>query len=75
MTLSQNIQGLIDVECAKANTHGVILRISSGDGRVDFKGSAGVATPDTRFPIASITKMFTAALVMQLVDEGRMRCP
>ena len=72
MTLSQSIQTLIDAECAKANTHGVILRVSSGDGRVDFKGCAGVATPDTRFPIASITKMFTAALVMQLVDEGRI---
>lgn len=72
MTLSQKIQALIDAECAKANTHGVILRVSSGDGRLDFKGSAGVATSDTRFPIASITKMFTAALVMQLVDEARI---
>ncbi len=72
MTLLQKIQALIDAECAKANTHGVIVRIFSGDGRVDFKGSAGVAAPDTRFPIASITKMFTAALIMQLVDEGRI---
>jgi len=72
MTLSQKIQALIDAECAKANTHGVILRVSSGDGCVDFKGSAGVAASDTRFPIASITKMFTAALVMQLVDAGRV---
>lgn len=72
MTLSQNIQALLDAECAKANTDGVILRVFSRDGRVDSKGSAGVATPDTRFPIASITKMFTAALIMQLVDEGRV---
>lgn len=72
MTLSQKIQALVDAESAKANTHGVILRVSSGDGRVDYKGSAGVATPDTRFPIASITKMFTAALIMQLADEGRI---
>lgn len=72
MTLSQKIQALVDAESAKANTHGVILRVSSGDGRVDYKGSAGVATNDTRFPIASITKMFTAALIMQLADEGRI---
>lgn len=73
MTLSQKIQALVDAESAKANTHGVILRVSSGDVRVDFKGSAGEATPDTRFPIASITKMFTAALIMQLFDEGRIK--
>lgn len=72
MTLSQKIQALVDAESAKANTHGVILRVFSGDGRVDYKGSAGVATPDTQFPIASITKMFTAALVMQLIDKGRI---
>ena len=72
MTLSQSLQALIDKECAKANTHAVILRASAGDGRVDFKGSSGAAQPDTRFPIASITKMFTAALIMQLTDEGRL---
>lgn len=72
MTLSQDLQALIDAECVKTNTHGVILRVSSGDGQIDFKGSAGAATPDTRFPIASITKMFTAALIMQFVEEGRI---
>ena len=31
------------------------------------------ATPQTRFRIASVTKMFTAVAVMQLVDAGRVR--
>lgn len=72
MTLSHALQSLIDGEAAKAHTHAVILRVHSGDGSVDFSGSAGAATPDSRFPIASITKMFTAALIMQLVDEGQI---
>ncbi len=72
MTLSQKLQALIDAERARPKTHGVILRVSSGDGRLDFKGSAGAAAPDTRFAIASITKMFTAVLIMQLADEGRL---
>lgn len=69
MSLDQTLQTLIDAECAKKNTHAVILRVQSGDGQVDFKGSAGAAAPDTRFPIASIAKMFTATLLMQLVTE------
>ncbi|GAB5449564.1 serine hydrolase domain-containing protein [Gymnodinialimonas sp.] len=73
MTLSQSLQALIDREAGKSNTHGIILRVVSGDGQVDFKGSAGAAVPDTRFPIASITKMYTAALIMQLVDEGQVK--
>ena len=72
MTLAQNLQSLIDAESAKAHSHGVILRVASTDGQVDFKGSAGAATPDTLFPIASLTKMFTATMIMQLVDEGRL---
>lgn len=72
MPLSQNLQALINAEAGKPHTHGVILRVVSGDGQVDFKGSGGDAGPDTRFPIASITKMYTAALVMQLVDEGHL---
>lgn len=72
MTLSNRLQSLIDVECAKANTHAILPRVQSGDGEVNFTGAAGAATPDTRFPIASITKMYTAALILQLVDEGEI---
>lgn len=72
MTFAQNLQNLIDTECAKAHSHGMILRVLSGDGQVDFKGSAGAATPDTQFPIASLTKMFTATMILQLVHEGRL---
>lgn len=48
------------------------------DGRVVFKKGFGLANrewgipnePDTKFRIGSITKQFTAALILQLVDEG-----
>ena len=72
MTLTEDQQNLIDGECAKAQTHSVILRVQSGDGGVDFRGSAGAATPDTRFLIASISKMFTATLILQLADSGEI---
>ncbi len=35
-------------------------------------GSGADATPDTPFVIGSITKTFVGALVLQLVDEGRL---
>ncbi|HHB81019.1 MAG TPA: class A beta-lactamase-related serine hydrolase, partial [Aliiroseovarius sp.] len=70
--LVQHLQELVDAQAARANTHAVILKVQSGDGRVAFKGSAGHATPNTRFPIASIAKMFTATLIMQLVESGHI---
>src|SRR6056297_2651655 len=72
MALAEDLQDLIDAECAKKNTHALILRGQSADGQVDFRGGAGASTPDTRFPVASISKMFTATLIMQLADEGRI---
>lgn len=34
--------------------------------------TASAVAPETRFPIASMTKSFTAALVLGLVDEGQL---
>lgn len=55
---------------------GAIL-VAQGE-RILYDGAVGQAdrawgianTPDTRFRIASVTKQFTAALVLQLVEEG-----
>jgi CubicO group peptidase (beta-lactamase class C family) len=52
----------------------------SENGRVIFKKGYGLAdfewdipnTPDTKFRLGSITKQFTATLVMQLVEEGKL---
>jgi CubicO group peptidase (beta-lactamase class C family) len=50
------------------------------NGRVAFKKGFGLAdfewqipnTPETRFRLGSITKQFTAALVLQLVEQGKL---
>ncbi|WP_425037858.1 serine hydrolase domain-containing protein [Primorskyibacter sp. S187A] len=72
MSLADDLQALMDAQSARTHTNGVLLRVWSGDGQVDFKGSAGAARPQSRFAIASITKMFTATLIMQLVDAQRI---
>jgi CubicO group peptidase (beta-lactamase class C family) len=51
------------------------------NGKVIYKKGFGMANmewnipnqPDTKFRIASITKQFTAALVLQLVEEGKIK--
>lgn len=58
---------------------GISVAILFADGGT-WLGTSGVAdvasgtpvTPDTAFAIASVTKTFTSALVMTLVEEGRL---
>ena len=50
-------------------------------GKVIYKNGFGMAdmewnipnTPDTRFRLGSITKQFTAMIIMQLVEEGKLK--
>lgn len=54
--------------------------IVAQDGRPLFRRAYGLAnrewdianTPETRFRIGSVTKQFTAAAILRLVDEGRL---
>ena len=67
-------------ELKETNTPGAAVAVVSGDRRVFAKGF-GVAnietgapvTPDTLFRIGSVTKMFTAAVLATLADEGRIK--
>lgn len=75
----QTLQALLD---ELRETHGVVgatLGVLK-DGEIEVAASGllnkatGVeATPDSVFQIGSITKLFTATLMMQLVDEGRVQ--
>ena len=51
---------------------GGALVFSKGYGRADYAREGGVDPGTTLFRIGSITKTFTASLVAQLLDEGRI---
>lgn len=44
----------------------------SVNGKIEYRKSIGFAKSDSRFRIGSVTKMFTAALTLQLIDEGKL---
>lgn len=69
--LYQDLQALIEAEAAKPHTHTLLLAVQSGDRRINFRSGVG-APANAPFYIASITKMFTASLVLQLIDQGRI---
>jgi CubicO group peptidase (beta-lactamase class C family) len=68
------LQAVLEAQVGKDHIHNLVAAVQSHDRAIDFTGAAGIAdpqsgramTPDTPYFIASITKMFTAAIVMQL---------
>ena len=70
------LEAVVRERTATGDFHGVV-RVERG-GRTLYQGAFGIAerrfgvpvAPDTRFPIASITKLFTAVLVLQQVERG-----
>lgn len=55
--------------------------LAADNGKVIYKKGVGLANmewnipnePDTKFRLGSITKQFTAALIMQLVEQGKLK--
>lgn len=75
---SEEVQSALE-QAVAAGIPGIAVEIRSPEGSSEFL-TAGVAsvederplTPEDRFRIASVTKAFTAAVVMELVEEGRL---
>lgn len=73
------IDALTTTEYKESHFNGTLLAIKNG--RVVSQVSKGIAnfqfgvpiTANTRFPIASMTKLFTAILTLQLVEKGQLK--
>src|SRR5688500_15649464 len=76
---SERIAKLIEGYHRTGKLNGSVLVAENG--KVIFRQGLGEAdkswgipnTPDTRFRIGSVTKQFTATLILQLVDEGALK--
>ncbi len=77
--VAERLQRLVDRVASKPKFGHAIVGIERGDGLFRWAGAAGVAdasgasmTPETPFFIASVTKLYIATLVLQLVEEGKV---
>ena len=77
---TQKLQLLLNSQIGKGGLHNIVAAVQSYDQSLDFVGAAGVADPVTGAPmtpempyfIASVTKMYTAAIIMQLHEQKRL---
>ena len=76
---AEKIGQLLDKYAAYDQLNGAVL--VAHEGKVIFKKGYGYAnfewdvpnTPDTKFRLASVTKQFTAMLILQLSEKGKLQ--
>ncbi|MGH1491752.1 MAG: serine hydrolase domain-containing protein [Acidimicrobiales bacterium] len=71
--LEQRIQSLANHTARSRHINSLVLGVETDDGAISVRAAAGAASQQDPYFIASITKMFTATIVMQLIDEKRLR--
>ncbi|HXM08000.1 MAG TPA: serine hydrolase domain-containing protein, partial [Candidatus Acidoferrum sp.] len=64
--------GLAALTGAKAGQSPSLQVAIAQNGRIVYDQAFGSVATTTRFPIASVTKMFTAVSIMQLVEQKRV---
>ncbi len=79
-SMGQRVQEVLDAAVVEYNVPGAILALGdmSGNTRIWTSGLANLETgesmsEDLHFPIGSVTKSYTATMVLQLVDDGLIK--
>lgn len=79
--IGAQLQQLVDGKVAKGQAHNIVVGIRSSNGDIDAAAASGFAdtsgstdmTPATPYYLASITKMYTAAVVMKLAASSEIK--
>ncbi|MFC1866034.1 serine hydrolase domain-containing protein [Chloroflexota bacterium] len=78
VTLNSKLQNILDMQLKNKKVFNAVLAIQSADRAVDWAGAVGYSNhsdkvkmqPDSAYFIASITKMYTAAVIMHLYERN-----
>ena len=70
--LQHEIDRLVERAVNARHVHSLVLAVRSDDGQVDLAAAAGGVEPRDSYFVASIAKLFTATMIMQLIDEDRL---
>jgi D-alanyl-D-alanine carboxypeptidase len=63
---------LLDKKFRKKNIPSAVICVESGNGTFSWTGATGAMQTGSRYFIASVTKMYITAVIMQLVNEHKM---
>lgn len=68
-----DLRKLVDRTANHRHIHTLLVAVETDDQSISARLAAGDAQPDDPYFIASIAKMYTATIVIQLIDEHRLQ--
>lgn len=72
MIKQELLNNLLDKIIAKKRIYSAVLHVENGDGSFSWTKSAGEMQEDSRYFIASVTKLYVTAVVMQLIEKNQL---
>ena len=73
MAISENLlNNCLDKVISKKDIYSAVLRVENGNGSFVWTGARGEMTPDSKYFIASVTKLYVTAVFMSLVEEQKL---
>jgi len=66
------LNNCLDDIISRKNVFSTVLRVESADGSFAWTGSIGQMESDSKYFIASATKLYVTAVVMSLIEEHKL---
>jgi CubicO group peptidase (beta-lactamase class C family) len=70
MTLEERLQYTLEQVTDGEQIHGTVFSVYNDQNQFQWNGASGNLNDDSRYSIASVSKMFTVAVVMKLIENG-----
>lgn len=70
--VTERLNKIIDDICSNNNIYGMSYSIQSADGAFVWSHCAGEMEADAQFALASVTKLYTTAIILKLSDDGEI---
>ncbi len=72
MINSEMLNHLVNKMVDGKNLFSVAMKVENSDGSISCKAAAGNMKVDSRFFIASVTKLYVTAIIMKLIEENKL---
>ena len=72
MSLEERLQYTLNQVTDGKSIYGISVCIYSADDGFIWNGSSGVMNDETQYSLASVTKMYTTTLILQLYEKGEL---